>query len=82
MNPKSNIQNPTSSSIQRKENEHGLPVPNPNSMNYNQNKGILVKMAVYIAAKRETLAETKAFQPHAEASRARILAEALRNQRL
>jgi putative DNA methylase len=51
-------------------------------MNHNQNKGILVKMAVYIAAKRETLAETKAFQPHAEASRARILAEALRNQRL
>jgi putative DNA methylase len=53
-----------------------------NCPNYNQNKGILVKMADYIAAKRETLAETKAFQPHAEASRARILAEALRNQRL
>ena len=53
-----------------------------NCPNYNQNKGILVKMADYIAAKRETLAETKAFYPHAEASRARILAEALRNQRL
>ena len=53
-----------------------------NCPNYNQNKGILVKMADYIAVKRETLAETKAFQPQAEASRARILAEALRNQRL
>jgi putative DNA methylase len=53
-----------------------------NCPNYNQNKGILVKMADYIAAKRGTLAETKAFQPHAEASRARIVAEALRNQRL
>jgi putative DNA methylase len=53
-----------------------------NCPNYNQNKGILVKMADYIAAKRETLAETKAFHPQAEASRARILAEALRNQRL
>jgi putative DNA methylase len=53
-----------------------------NCPNYNQNKGILVKMADYLAAKRETLAETKAFHPQAEASRARILAEALRNQRL
>jgi putative DNA methylase len=53
-----------------------------NCPNYNQNKGILVKMADYLATKRETLAETKAFHPQAEASRARILAEALRNQRL
>lgn len=53
-----------------------------NCPNYNQNKGILVKMADYLAAKRETLAETKAFHPQAEASHARILAEALRNQRL
>lgn len=53
-----------------------------NCPNYNQNKGILVKMTDYLASKRETLAETKAFHPHAEASRARILAEALRNQRL
>jgi putative DNA methylase len=53
-----------------------------NCPNYNQNKGILVKMADYLAAKRETLAETRAFHPQAEASRARILAEALRNQRL
>ena len=41
-----------------------------------------LKFTVCLENKRETLAETKAFQPHAEASRARILAEALRNQRL
>jgi putative DNA methylase len=53
-----------------------------NCPNYNQNKGLLVKIADYIAAKRETLAETRTFHPRTEASHARVLAEALRNQRL
>jgi putative DNA methylase len=53
-----------------------------NCPNYSQNRGILVKMSDYLAAKRETLTESKSYHPHAEASRARILAEALRNQRL
>ena len=53
-----------------------------NCPNYNQNKGLLAKMADYLAAKRQDVAGSKAFHPAEEASRARILAEAIRNQRL
>lgn len=53
-----------------------------NCPNYNQNKAILIKMADYLAEKREALKATKTFHPDKEASAARILAEAMRNQRL
>ena len=53
-----------------------------NCPNYNQNKVLLVKMADYLAEKREALKATKTFHPDKEASTARILAEAMRNQRL
>lgn len=53
-----------------------------NCPNYLQNKPLLVKMADYIAEKRTGLKSTKAYKPDVEASYARILAEAIRNQRL
>ncbi len=53
-----------------------------NCPNYNQSKAILIKMADYLAEKREALKATKTFHPDKEASTARILAEAMRNQRL
>lgn len=53
-----------------------------NCPNYNQHKPILSKMADYIAEKREGLASTKTFKPEKEAGNARVLAEAIRNQRL
>ena len=53
-----------------------------NCPNYNQHKPILAKMADYIAEKREGLASTKTFKPEKEAGNARVLAEAIRNQRL
>jgi putative DNA methylase len=53
-----------------------------NCPNYNQSKAILIKMADYLAEKREALKATKTFHPDKEASAARILAEAMRNQRL
>lgn len=53
-----------------------------NCPNYLQNKPLLVKMADYIAEKRTGLKSTKIFKPDEEASYARILAEAIRNQRL
>ncbi len=53
-----------------------------NCPNYNQNKAILIKMADYLAEKREALKATKTFHPDREASAARILAESMRNQRL
>jgi len=53
-----------------------------NCPNYNQSKAMLIKMADYLAEKREALKATKTFHPDKEASTARILAEALRNQRL
>ena len=53
-----------------------------NCPNYNQNKALLVKIADYLAEKRESLKVTKTFQPDQEASAARIMAEAIRNQRL
>ena len=43
---------------------------------------MLAKMADYIAEKREVLKGTKTFTPELEASCARVLAEAIRNQRL
>ena len=53
-----------------------------NCPNYLQNKPLLVKVADYIAEKRIGLKSTKTFKPDKEASYARILAEAIRNQRL
>lgn len=53
-----------------------------NCPNYLQNKPLLVKMADYISEKRTGLKSTKAYKPDVEASYARILAEAIRNQRL
>jgi len=53
-----------------------------NYPNYLPNKPLLAKMADYLAEKRESLKATKSFRPDTEASAARILAEAVRNQRL
>lgn len=53
-----------------------------NCPNYLANKQILAKMADYLAEKRENLKGSKTFTPEQEASNARILAEAIRNQRL
>lgn len=53
-----------------------------NCPNYLQNKPLLEKMADYIAEKREGMKATKTYKPDVEASCARVLAEAIRNQRL
>lgn len=53
-----------------------------NCPNYLANKQVLAKMADYLAEKRESLKGSKTFTPEQEASNARILAEAIRNQRL
>ena len=53
-----------------------------NCPNYMPTKPILVKMANYLAEKREGLKATKIFHPASEASAARVMAEAIRNQRL
>lgn len=53
-----------------------------NCPHYNQNKTLLAKIADYLAEKRGSLKPTKTFHPDQEASSARILAEAMRNQRL
>ena len=49
---------------------------------YMQKKVLLSKMADYIAEKRAVLKPTKQFRPDNEASNARIIAEAIKNQRL
>jgi putative DNA methylase len=53
-----------------------------NCPNYMPTKPILAKMAEYLAEKREGLKVTKTFHPDSEASAARVIAEAIRNQRL
>lgn len=53
-----------------------------NCPNYLPNKPLLIKMADYLAEKRTGLKTTKAFKPDREAECARVLAEALRRQRL
>lgn len=53
-----------------------------NCPNYLPNKPLLAKMAAYLAEKREGLKTTKTFRPDVEASCARVLAEAIKNQRL
>ncbi|MBD2872544.1 anti-phage-associated DUF1156 domain-containing protein [Paenibacillus arenilitoris] len=53
-----------------------------NCPNYLPNKTLLSKMADYLAEKREGMKGTKTFKPDVEASCARILSEAIRNQRL
>nr|WP_246293754.1 hypothetical protein [Desulfobacter latus] len=50
--------------------------------NYLANKSLVAKMADYLAEKRQGLKQTKTFRPDKEAEAARILAEAIRNQRL
>jgi putative DNA methylase len=49
---------------------------------YMQKRVLLSKMAEYIAEKRAVLKQTKQFRPDNEASNARIIAEAIKNQRL
>jgi len=53
-----------------------------NCSNYLQVKSLIAKMADYLAEKRGSLKSTKTFNPESEASAARIIAEAIRNQRL
>lgn len=53
-----------------------------NCPNYLSNKQLLAKIADYLAEKREGLKGTKTFNPELEAGCARVLAEAIRNQRL
>jgi putative DNA methylase len=53
-----------------------------NCPDYVQKKTLLEKMAKYLAEKREGLKATKTFRPDREASAARVLAEAIHNQRL
>lgn len=53
-----------------------------NCPNYLFNKTLLSKMANYLAEKREGLKSTKTYKPEIEASCSRILAEAIKNQRL
>ncbi len=53
-----------------------------NCQAYLQNKPLMVKMADYLAEKRHGLKKSKTYKPDIEAGAARILAEAMRNQRL
>jgi len=53
-----------------------------NNPSFLQNKPLMVKMADYLAEKRQDLKKSKIYKPDVEASAARILAEAMRNQRL
>ncbi|MCD2453590.1 DUF1156 domain-containing protein [Methylicorpusculum oleiharenae] len=53
-----------------------------NCPNYLPTKPLLAKMADYLAEKRECLKPTKTFDPKGEASAARVMAEAIRNQKL
>jgi putative DNA methylase len=49
---------------------------------YLRDKKLMAKMADYLADKRGSLEATKTFSPEVEARNARILAEAIRNQKL
>ncbi len=53
-----------------------------NCPNFLQVKPLLIKMADFLASMRTGLKASKTFQPEQEASMARVLAEALRNQRI
>jgi putative DNA methylase len=53
-----------------------------NCPNYLQNKSLMVKMAAYLAQKRDSLKSSKTFAPEVDASASRILAEAIQSQRL
>ncbi|MEI8061652.1 MAG: hypothetical protein WCG99_05205 [Candidatus Berkelbacteria bacterium] len=53
-----------------------------NCQNYNQYKTLRAKIADYLAEKRGSLKPTKSSHPDQEASNARVIAEAIRNQRL
>lgn len=53
-----------------------------NCPNYMANRKLLVKMAQYISDKRNSLKPGKIYRPDIEASSARVLADAIENQRL
>jgi len=53
-----------------------------NCHDYMPRKALLVKMAAYLGEKRDVLKATKTFRPGVDASSARVLAEAIKNQRL
>lgn len=53
-----------------------------NCKTFMQSKHLLQKMATFIAQKRDAQKDTPTFKPKEEASAARVLAEALKNQRL
>ncbi len=53
-----------------------------NCDNYLQVKPLIIKMADFLAEKRQNLKPTKTFHPELEASAARVMAEAMRNQRI
>ncbi|MBI9046790.1 MAG: DUF1156 domain-containing protein [Anaerolineaceae bacterium] len=53
-----------------------------NTPNYMQQKSVMVKMAEFLAEKRSLVKASKAFNPFTEAAAARVLAEAMKNQRL
>jgi len=53
-----------------------------NCDNYLQVKPLIIKMADCLAEKRQNLKPTKTFHPEPEASAARVMAEAMRNQRI
>jgi putative DNA methylase len=55
---------------------------NDNCPNYLPNRPVLIKMAGFLAENREGLKPGKTFRPDQEASAARILAQAIQNQRL
>jgi putative DNA methylase len=53
-----------------------------NTPSYMQQKPVMVKMAEFLAKKRSLVKPSKAFNLSAEAGAARVLAEAMKNQRL
>lgn len=53
-----------------------------NSTDYLGNKSLMLKMVQYLAEKRDGLKHTKTFTPGKDATAARILAEAMSNQRV
>ncbi len=53
-----------------------------NSTDYLGNKSLMLKMVQYLAEKRAGLKQTKTFTPGQDAAAARILAEAMSNQRV
>lgn len=59
-----------------------MPIRRHSSRTSQLDKKLLAKMAAYLADKRAALKATKTFAPDQEASHARVLAEAIQNQKL